>query len=205
MIGNFAENKNSLSFEDGPAPEYGADLIARLKQKCPQVFLVCFRNKNKNVIVYQARTSPDGSKLLDPPVEGYWLILEPSYQDARKVQGILHDREELSFVDRTFAWGFECKRDNDTNATFAFRNRLETPMVLKCSPAGAQLFIAHENRRYNLRSLYIESSEEIHLFNLRDNVKELYLNAFDITQKPYRAKRVYLKNRTSDKLTIVDA
>jgi len=195
-----------LSFEDGPAPAYGADLIAQLKEKCPQVFMVCFRNKNKNVVVYQARTSPDGLRLLDPPVEGYWLILEPSYQETRKNQGILHDREELSFLDRTVAWGFECKRDSDTNATFAFKNQIEARMVLKYSPiTGAQLFIAHESRGYNLRSLYIEASEEIQLFNLRDNVRELYLNALDITQKPHQAKRVYLKTRTSDKITVVDA
>lgn len=183
----------ALPFEDGPAPAYGADLLVRLRAKCPQVFMVCFRNKNKNVVVYQANTTPDGQTLLDPPVVAYWLNLEPSYMEARRQKGIAHDREDLNYWDTKFAWGFSATRDSDTQATFKFQNMPDVPTIVKLNQTGAQLFISYEGRKYNLRSLFICASEDIKIINPQDNVKELYLNALDISEKPYKAKKIYIK------------
>jgi len=173
-------------FEDGPAPNYGDDLVAQLKVKCPFVFLVCFRDKNKNVMIYQA--SVENGKLANPPIESYWLNLEPSYREARKKKNIHHDREEQGFLDKKFAWGFEQKRISDAEATFTFLNFPETVMTVKLSPnkQEAQLFCKYQDRKYLLRSLFIAASEDIHIFNLRKNVKTLYLNGTDITSKPYK-------------------
>ena len=173
------------SFTDGPAPTPD-----HIKAICPNVFLVCFRNKNRNVVVYQARV--ENGVLLDPPIEAYWLILEPSYQDARKAQGIYHDREELGFIDYKFAWGFEQKRISDTQATFMFNN-FSHPMTIKINEKGAQAFANKDDRKYLIRSLFVKGSDNIKLFNIRDNVKSISLNALDITEKPYQPKTVYLK------------
>lgn len=177
-------------FEDGPAPDFGNNLITELKKKCPFIFLVCFRDKNKNVVIYQARV--ENNKLLDPPVEAYWLNLEPSYRDARTKQKIMHDREELGFLDHKFAWGFEQKKKSDTEALFQFNN-FKHPMTVKVNNNGAQLFASKDNRKYLVRSLYIAASENIKIFNLKDNVKELYLSGTDITSKPYKPAKVQLK------------
>ena len=179
----------SRYFEDGPAPKYSDDIIGEIKKVCPLVFLVCFRDKNKNIMIYQARVQE--GKLLDPPIENYWLILEPSYQEARKKQNIHHDREDPSFLDRQFAWGFDQKRVSDTEATFSFRNNPQ-PMTVKLTPQGCQLFVAKDQRKYLIRSLYIAASENIHLFDLKKNVKTLCISGLDITEKPYRATKVYL-------------
>lgn len=176
-------------FESGPAPAYDGDVISAIKKACPFVFLVCFRDKNKNLMIYQTRVK-DG-KLLEPPIENYWLILEPSYQEARKKSGIIHDREEPSFLDRNFAWGFEQKRVSDTEATFKFKNN-DQSMTVKLSPTGAQLFVAKDARKYLIRSLYIAASEDIKIFDLKKNVKTLFVSGLDITEQPYVMKKVYL-------------
>jgi hypothetical protein len=180
-------------FEDGHAPDFGDNLISQLKAKCPYIFLVCFRDKNKNVMIYQARV--EHGKLLNPPIEAYWLNLEPSYREDRKKQNIHHDREEQSFLDKKFAWGFEQKRISDTEAKFKFSNASEAEMTVKLSSSSneAQLFFKHQQRKYLIRSLYITASENIQIFNIRNNVKSLSLSGTDITAKPYKPAKIQLK------------
>lgn len=179
-------------FEDGPAPDFGPEMFDQIKSVCPFVVLVCLRNKNKNAVIYQARVQ-DGN-LMDPPIEAYWLNLEPSYREARRNKGILHDREELGMLDHRFAWGFGCERQSDKEARFWFKNYPDQHMTVKVGPDGqVKLFAAFNGRKYLLRSLYVAASDNLHLMNLADNVKELYLNVIDLTEKPYRSARVYLK------------
>jgi hypothetical protein len=177
-------------FESGPAPDFGPELVTQLKVLCPNIFLVCFRDKNKNVMVYQARVA--NGVLLDPPVESYWLNLEPSYRDSRRKKGIVHDREEQNFLDRRFAWGFESKRASDKECSFCFKN-FNHPMTVKLTPKGAKLFAVKDGRKYFIRTLYVEASENIKLLNLKDNVKSLCVHGLDVTTKPYRPAKSYLK------------
>ncbi len=178
------------AFEDKPAPVFGDNLFARVKEVCPDVFLICFRSKNKNVVVYQARVQ-DG-KLMDPPVEAYWLILEPSYQAERRSRNIMHDREDLGFFDVTFAWGFSQERQNDTTAKFAF-DRFKHDCTIKITPKGAQLFTIKNDSKYLLRSMFVEASESINIQNLQDNCKMLYFSCMNISKHPPTAETVYIK------------
>ena len=178
------------SFEDGKAPQFGDNLVTDIRKRAPHVFLICFRSKNKHVVVYEAQVK-DG-KFLDPPVVGYWLILEPSYQEARK--HISHDREELNYLDHKFAWGFETKRVSDKEASFSF-SMFKHPMTVKISENGemSQLFTVKDEKKYLIRQLYVEASDNFHLRNIRDNVKSLTLQSVDITNKPYQVCSVRLK------------
>ena len=177
------------SFEDGPAPAYSSELVADIRRRCPNVLLVCLRDKNKNVVIYEARVK-DG-KLLDPPIDAYWLILEPSYQEPRRRQGIRHDREELGLLDRQFAWGFDQKRLSDTEASFSFK-AFKHPLTVKVGK-DAYLFAAKEGRKYILQQMYVRASENIKILNLSDNIRSILLKGLDITQKPYKPAEIYLK------------
>ena len=180
-------------FEDGPAPEYGKDLVARIRQRRPNVFLVCLRDKNRNVVVYEARIKD--KKLLDPPVEAYWLILEPSYQEPRRRQGLVHDREELGFLDHKFGWGFEARRKSDTEAQFTFK-AFRHDMTVKVADNGreAYLLTTLDQRKYMMQQMYVKASDNIRLLNLQDNVKSILLKGLDITDKPpYKHVDKYLK------------
>lgn len=178
-------------FKHGPAPPHGDKLVQELKRMCPDIFLVCFRSKNKNVFIYQARVDANRC-LMDPPVESYWLILEPSYQEARKKKGIKHDHEEPNFLDNRFAWGFKAKRMSDKKCTFEF-SMYSHELHVQVDEKGSKLFTNHNSRKYYLRTLYIESSEHLKLINIRDNVKRLKLDGFDITETPYKPGSVILK------------
>ena len=63
------------------------------------------RNKNANIVQYDAQIGADGKLLKKEPVVAYWVRL------AEKGQV-----EELSWVQKTFAYGFNVKHDlkNDT-------------------------------------------------------------------------------------------
>lgn len=178
------------SFEDGPAPAYNKDLLSEIRKRCPHVLMVCFRDKNRNVVVYEARVKDH--KLLDPPVDAYWLILEPSYQEPRRQRGIQHDREELGFLDHKFAWGYEQKRLSDTEASFSFK-AFPHPCTVKVSPHTANLFATKEQRKFLLQQMYVRASENIKILNLRDNVRSIVVKGLDITQTPYKAAEFYLK------------
>lgn len=180
------------SFEDGPAPPYTEDLVAEIRRRCPYVFLICFRDKNRNVVIYEARVKDQ--KLLDPPVDAYWLLLEPSYQEPRKQKGIPHDREELSYVDHQFAWGFEQRKVSDKEASFSFR-AFPHPLTVKLSDQGttARLFAAKDGKKYVLQQLYVKASEHFNLFKLSDNVRSILVKGMNITRTPYHKDEFYLK------------
>ena len=179
-------------FETDQCPEFGDNLVSKIRAICPFVFLICYRNKNKNIVVYQLRVQ-DG-KLLDPPIESYWLIFEESYQQARRKQNIQHNREELSYLDHLFAWGFNQQRISDKEASFSFKNH-NHPMVVKLINNEACLFTNWKDKKYMLRSLWIDTSDEIKLLNIQDNVRELSLSGLDITEKNnHKPSTIFLKS-----------
>lgn len=179
-------------FEEGAAPEYNKDLVTEIRKRHPHVFMVCFRDKNRNVVVYEARV--ENGKFLDPPVDAYWLILEPSYQEPRRKQGILHDREELGFLDHKFAWGFESKRLSDTDAQFSFK-AFKHNMTVKISDNRKESYLlaSKDGKNYLLKQMYVRASDNLKLLNPSDNVKSILLKGLDITKKPYSSAEVYLK------------
>jgi hypothetical protein len=181
---------NNKSFLNGRAPPYSQNLLKEIKRIAPNVFLICRRNKNKNVVVYEAILKEDGSLDEKTPVVGYWLILEPSYQEKRK--DIPHDREELNILDRNFSWGFESKKIDDKTAKFKLKNYNKT-LFVQIDKKGAKLIGEHNNQKYIINSLYVEGSENIQLLNIADNVKNLYLSTTNISANPPRFEKIYLR------------
>jgi hypothetical protein len=85
-----------------PAPEKAAAPTAAHKKT--QLLFIIERSKNANVVHYDARLTSDGK--LDPkePVVAYWLLLA---EDGR--------REELSWIEKEKAYGFDIKPDPSVN------------------------------------------------------------------------------------------
>jgi hypothetical protein len=163
--------------------------MQQIKDRCPGVFMVCMRSKNKNVVLYELKLDQAGKIVPGTsPIEGYWLILEPSYQVPRTRQGITHDREALSWLDTNFAWGFSQQRISDTEAEFRFSNFPDLLFCVKTDSKGANAFIKWNGQKYLARSFFIEASDNINILNLKKNFKALKFNCINITQKPYRAE-----------------
>ena len=63
------------------------------------------RNKNANIVQYDVQIGADGKLLKKEPVVGYWVRLA----DKGQVQ-------ELSWIQKTFAYGFDAKYDRGTDS-----------------------------------------------------------------------------------------
>lgn len=172
-----------MSFLKGPAP--AAD---KIKAQAPSVFLVCFRSKNANVVVYEANLQEDGTLHPDQPVVGYWLLLEESYRNARSET---HDREEFSYIDEKFAWGFHARRTSPHKAEFSFNQypSLRMSVQVQSSTQTARVFMEWKGRKYLLQSLYISASERWRL-RPADNFQFMHLKTVDITERPYKPRKL---------------
>lgn len=191
------------TFTQGPAPPLSDHFVDDIHKLCPEVFLVCFRSKNKNVVLYQLNL--EGGKVSsDEAVRGYWLVLDEGkdYKPYRRRRGIHHDREELSYLDLKFAWGTKTQKLSDHSASFSFET-FPFPMTVLYKNGEAKLFTKIENRKFFVRSLYIDASDNINLFNLKDNMKSLYLNTLEVTD-PKKTKPVKILITRERKFVIQD-
>ena len=80
----------------------GAPLLAQTETPARQHLFKIERSKNANIIQYDAQIAPDGKLLKKEPVVGYWIRLAEQGQV-----------QELSWVQRTFAFGFNAKFDGN--------------------------------------------------------------------------------------------
>ena len=116
-----------------------------------QPLFIIERSKNANVVHYDARLGADGQ--LDPaqPVIAYWIMLA---QDSR--------REELSWIEKKMAYGFDLKPAAVTNeyrmTMVAAPDRLITVKRVG-GVARAELIMA--GRPALLEKMYINSTERL--------------------------------------------
>ena len=145
--------------------------------------MVMHRSKNKNVVVVAANMI-DGVLHAESPVDVFWLDLEPSYIENRRAQGILHDREELNFFERKFAWGIDPRVVSPTHAQFQFAAEPAQVFDVVVQKGVPRLFTTWQGQQYMIRSAYVNASEQLRM-NMRDNVRELSLNCINLaTKKP---------------------
>jgi hypothetical protein len=79
------------------------------------------RSKNANIIQYDAQIGTDGRLLKKEPVIGYWIRLNEQGQV-----------QELSWLQRTFAFGFSAKYHSSSNtATVDMVADLGQPIIVK--------------------------------------------------------------------------
>ena len=100
----FALTATSQSGNDGaPAILPRPDDFPTPPQTDKSLFFIQ-RNKNKNTIVYDANILPNGSFVRSKPIDVYWL----RYSGAG-------GRTELTWLQRTFAFGYNDKKDGTGN------------------------------------------------------------------------------------------
>jgi len=77
-----------------------APLLAQAETLTSQPLFHIERSKNANIVQYDAQVAADGKLFKKDPVVGYWIRLNEEGQ-----------RKELSWLQRTFAYGFDAKLD----------------------------------------------------------------------------------------------
>lgn len=96
-----------------PAAPSGLQLVrgGRFEGDTPDVCIYIERNKNKNVIVYEARyANKEGhAGPLHPtqPIDAYWLKIDPDSRANNRKRGKMDDRVELMGIEKTVAYGIK--------------------------------------------------------------------------------------------------
>jgi Domain of unknown function (DUF4833) len=179
-----------MSFLDKPGPDPGPSFVSEVKKRGPNVFLIFFRNKNKNAVIYEANVV-DGKINKNKPVEIYWLDVDPKYRESTRSKGIMHDRIELTSFENTFVYGLNVEIISDVELQITFKADSSTPMRVKISPKSSSLYVVKDGTTYMIRSAYVAATENINLIRLRDNVSELTFHVVNMTTKvasDYRVK-----------------
>ncbi|MAT55100.1 MAG: hypothetical protein CMN32_11515 [Saprospirales bacterium] len=89
----------STAATDVPALPNGRPAHYKTPPKTKNRLFFIQRNLNQNTIVYDAKLNADGSFQSDP-IDAYWLRY-----------GSTGERKELTWLQRTFAYGYNAKRD----------------------------------------------------------------------------------------------
>lgn len=182
-----SESKQAKHFTDGPCPRFGPHMTEEIMKKCPSVFLVCKRNKNQNVVVYDAMVNKLGH-FATPPVEGYWLSLHSDHEQALRKQNIKHNREELGFMDLKFAWGFDAERKSNHECTFKFQQFPKITFHLKIDQdkKTVRAYFDWKQRKYQIKELYIEATDNLLVLRPSDNFKSMTVACVDVTKEPHQ-------------------
>jgi hypothetical protein len=116
---------------------------------CPPHLFVIARSKNANIVAYDANRDPAGEFVKSTPVVAYWLL-----------NGEGGAREELGFIDRTRAYGFDTVPGH-TPGTYKLtfkagkKRRLTIHMLNGCPVATARIG-GHDGI---LRRMFIQAKE----------------------------------------------
>lgn len=124
-----------------------APAIVCAAQTGPQPLFKIERSKNANIIQYDAQIGSDGKLLKKEPVIGYWIRLAEQGQV-----------QELSWVQRTFAFGFSAKyhRDSDT-ATIDMVADIGQPITVKLVEGKYMAVIDFEGQPSQLEKIFIQA------------------------------------------------
>ena len=99
------------------------------------------RSKNANIVQYDAQIAPDGKLTKKDPVVGYWIRLAEQGQV-----------KELNWVQRTFAFGFKTKLD---------QNR-ETAEMDMAADFGRPIIVIREGDQYRATAPIDDQQSYLH-------------------------------------------
>ena len=124
-----------------------APAVVCAAQTEPQSLFKIERSKNANIIQYDAQIGSDGKLLKKEPVIGYWIRLAEQGQV-----------QQLSWVQRTFAFGFSAKyhRDSDT-ATIDMVADIGQPITVKRVEGKYMAVIDFEGQPSQLERIFIQA------------------------------------------------
>ena len=121
---------------------------AAAQMKTQPLFII-ERSKNANVVHYDARLTADGK--LDPkePVIAYWVL---SAEDGR--------REELSWIEKKKAYGFDIKPDPSVNAyKMTLMAAPQQQITVKKAGDAIRAEVVIGGRQAVLEKIYINASD----------------------------------------------
>jgi len=114
---------------------------------CPAHLFVIARNKNANIVAYDAKLEPSG-RLAEEPVVAYWLL----YGDPAR-------REELNAVEWKRAYGFTIARGDEPDSDFLTFRGGKRRITIRVRDGCPQAVGTIAGRTGILRRLFVQSKE----------------------------------------------
>jgi len=137
------------------------------RAEAPDAAFVISRSKNANIVVYQARRASGGREgplALDRPLDIFWLDVDPAYQRKARAAGRATDRVELSAMEKSMAYGADCRADparpGHVRVTLVALTSRDIDLYLDAAGRPrADVRIGHETCR--LLRVHVESTDGI--------------------------------------------
>lgn len=138
------------TFTNGPFPaqQKGILAISHVKRLAPTVFACLARNKNGNLVVMEA----DEKK----GVEFYWLDLEPSYKEAARKTGRVHDREEFGRLDH-IAYGHTVQKLGN-GYVVRMKQLPKHDMLIRFVDGKSKAYVREKDKEYLLDFIYVNQT-----------------------------------------------
>jgi hypothetical protein len=149
-------------------------------QRTDKMLFYLQRSHNKNTIVYDLNTLPNGSLDKDDPVKMHWIRFE---EGGRKA--------DLSFIQRK-AFGVKCKATDNAKTSFVlkFNNFNKRDMLLAKTAAGYKALIKIANETAELESVFIKA--ENNALGMPLSFKYIELSGISIKTKKKISERINL-------------
>jgi hypothetical protein len=127
-----------------PSNLRGAAAVKRIYHVNKGVFGVLCRNMNGNVVVMEALLENHAIRQIDL----YWLELEPSYREKARLQGRLHDRDDMSIFDLQ-AYGHDIHiYDQGRRATLIMNQLKQYPIRILVHKGIPHAYVNDKRLRY---------------------------------------------------------
>jgi hypothetical protein len=171
-------------FENKSAPDPGPDFIKQLREQVPNIFLVLFRSKNQNVVVYEAQLNADASGFDEKnPIKCGWLDVDPEYRQPKRQQNQMGDYAELNYLEKKIGlYDFQVTVKNSKNLVMTLNAYPQVPMVIKfVSPSDIKCLTKYKDENYYISHLMIHASENI--LDLMNNIKQIQVHGVHLGTK----------------------
>lgn len=162
---------STSSFLDGPSVPPGVrGKAARklIKKKHPSVFIIITRNYNENVVVYEAFENKE--KQVD--ISSYWLLIDDAYRLEQRANGIAHDKEQLTYIEKKMAYGYTINRRNGVLSGYTSVDINK----LKVRDKPHRFYLKYDKSKGKAHALYQHENKKFYVINhvhVNDTVTKL--------------------------------
>jgi hypothetical protein len=203
IVSDLLSPKKSTTVKSFENPEHNVQfskdkLLSDIQRIHPSVIFIVYRSKNENIVVYELIQKPDQSFTIEP----YWLELSEPYRKRSRDAGKLHDRVELSLLETQVAYGVTTTKIDDTTLLMRWNGdrllKQLIPFVITIDPQQKTGRAIIDGHKY-VRSVFVDSLENLSLTNLVDNIVTIKANYIDLhTMTPHTVDALsYLKAKNT--------
>ncbi|ETO33844.1 hypothetical protein RFI_03259 [Reticulomyxa filosa] len=156
------------------------------------------RSKNGNIVVYEGAKTKNDLKHFDS-IDGYWLDIDPDYVKVNRSNGKKDDRSELSYLERTMAYGCTVdsefiKPDMKKKVSLVALPQLEAYLVTDTEANKPYLTTKINGKHCILKKVYVKTQESI--FGMP---KVNYIEIYGVTlESKKKGKTIIIKEKITN-------